>query len=181
MKSEVKQCQNCKNDFIIEPDDFSFYEKMRVSTPTFCPECRFIRRLCWRNERSLYKRICDLCKKNIISMYDKDVTFPVYCPDCWRSDAWNPMEYGKEYDFLKSFFDQFKELFYKVPRISVWSLRNNINVEYANFVYNSKNIYLSYSIIDDSEDIFFSSSESRSPFGVFALTFRTAFAFPALL
>ena len=37
-KSETKTCQNCKNDFIIEPDDFSFYEKMKVPAPTFCPE-----------------------------------------------------------------------------------------------------------------------------------------------
>lgn len=27
MNSETKQCQNCKKDFTIEPDDFAFYEK----------------------------------------------------------------------------------------------------------------------------------------------------------
>lgn len=29
MNSETKNCQNCKSDFIIEPDDFSFYEKIK--------------------------------------------------------------------------------------------------------------------------------------------------------
>jgi RNA polymerase subunit RPABC4/transcription elongation factor Spt4 len=37
---ETKNCQNCKKDFNIEPDDFSFYEKMKVPVPTWCPECR---------------------------------------------------------------------------------------------------------------------------------------------
>ena len=63
MESENRVCQNCKNDFVIELDDFGFYEKMKVPPPTFCPNCRAQRRFMWRNERSLYKRPCSLCKK----------------------------------------------------------------------------------------------------------------------
>ena len=58
---EVRVCQNCHQDFTIEEDDFSFYEKIKVPPPTFCPHCRLVRRLIWRNERSLYKRTCDMC------------------------------------------------------------------------------------------------------------------------
>ncbi|PIR68730.1 hypothetical protein COU48_02340, partial [Candidatus Nomurabacteria bacterium CG10_big_fil_rev_8_21_14_0_10_03_31_7] len=70
MQSETKNCQNCKKNFTIEKEDFNFYEKMKVPPPTFCPECRSQRRMTSRNERVLYKAVCDLCKKNIISMYD---------------------------------------------------------------------------------------------------------------
>ena len=52
MKSETKVCQNCKSDFTIEPDDFNFYGKIKVPAPTFCAECRLIRRLANREERS---------------------------------------------------------------------------------------------------------------------------------
>jgi len=45
MKSETKNCQNCKKDFTIEPEDFNFYEKIKVPPPTFCPECRLQRRI----------------------------------------------------------------------------------------------------------------------------------------
>ena len=38
MTGEQKNCQNCKKDFVIEPDDFLFYEKMKVPAPTFCAE-----------------------------------------------------------------------------------------------------------------------------------------------
>lgn len=33
---ETKSCQNCKKDFIIEPEDFNFYSKMKVPAPTWC-------------------------------------------------------------------------------------------------------------------------------------------------
>ena len=59
MEEQIKNCQNCKQDFVIESEDFSFYEKMKVPPPTFCPDCRLARRLIWRNERTFYKRICD--------------------------------------------------------------------------------------------------------------------------
>ena len=29
MKQETTSCQNCKNQFTIEPDDFQFYEKIK--------------------------------------------------------------------------------------------------------------------------------------------------------
>ncbi len=39
MNSETKICQNCKQNFVIEPEDFDFYRKIDVPPPTWCPEC----------------------------------------------------------------------------------------------------------------------------------------------
>lgn len=80
---QTKQCQNCKQDFMIMPEDFEFYEKIKVSSPTFCPECRMQRRLAFRNERALFRRKCDLCGKDMISMYRAKTPFPVYCLPCF--------------------------------------------------------------------------------------------------
>lgn len=161
-RQETKNCQNCKIDFIIEPEDFLFYEKIKVPPPTFCSHCRFVRRMIWRNERSLYKRKCDMCEKSIIGMYSKDNIFPVYCPDCWKSDNWEAGTYEKSYNFSECFFNQFKELFNKVPRQSIRHIGECINSEYANFVDSSKNVYLSYSILWDSEDIYYSNNVDKS-------------------
>ena len=155
MQSETKTCQNCKKDFVIEPEDFNFYEKMQVPPPTFCRECRLQRRLSWRNERTLYKRTCDLCKKRIISAYDRNVTFPVYCRECWYGDAWDAASYGRECDFSRPFFEQLKNLFNFVPQRALWQ-RNSINSDYSNMVGESRNIYLSVSVIRGSENIFYS-------------------------
>src|SRR3989339_1109792 len=96
-ESETKNCQNCKKNFTIEPDDFRFYEKIKVPPPTWCPSCRMIRRMIWRNERVLYKSICALCKKNMISMYNPDNKFKVYCDSCWWGDNWDLTDYSLSY------------------------------------------------------------------------------------
>jgi len=156
MKQEIKNCQNCKNDFQIDPEDFSFYEKIKVPPPTFCPECRMIRRLMWRNERSLTKRECGLCKNNLISMYSDEVA-PVYCTGCWNSGKWDQFKNAKDYDFSLSFFEQLKELFKINPRFYAYKFGNFINSEFVNYAKDNKNCYLAYSVIE-CEDILYSTS-----------------------
>ena len=155
-QEEKKVCQNCKKDFMIEPDDFSFYEKIKVPPPSWCPECRMIRRMTWRNERFLYKRICGLCNKSIISIYRKESPFIVYCHKCFRSDNWNPLNYGQEYDFKKPFFIQFNELQKKVPRLYAM-VTDCVNSEYVNGAAYNKNCYLIFAS-DHNEDSFYSHS-----------------------
>ncbi|KKQ07732.1 MAG: hypothetical protein US18_C0009G0011 [Parcubacteria group bacterium GW2011_GWB1_36_5] len=142
-KSQNVICQNCKKDFTIEPDDFGFYEKIKVPPPTWCPECRMIRRMLFRNERSLYKQNCDLCKKSIISMYAPEQKYTVYCIDCYNSDNWDPIDYGKNYNFSKNFFEQLGELFKKIPRRALYQ-DFAVNSEYTNQAVYIKNCYLCF-------------------------------------
>src|SRR3989344_4713434 len=130
MDSETITCQNCHNEFVIEPDDFAFYEKMKVPAPTWCSECRLIRRLAYREERSFFKDRCVKCKKDIVSLYAPGHLFPVYCSECWWSDSWDGTDYGKEYDFQKPFFQQLRELQDRVPTQAT-NLRNSTNCEYC--------------------------------------------------
>ncbi|RJP43898.1 hypothetical protein C4587_02410, partial [Candidatus Parcubacteria bacterium] len=155
MTSETRNCQNCKQQFTVESEDFDFYKKISVPPPTWCPQCRIIRRMCFRNERALYRRKCDLCEKGILSMYPEDALFPVYCRDCWYSDKWDPLEYGRDYKWDQPFFGQFRELLRVVPRLAFMSIHTNVNCDYANFLADAKNAYLSYSIVK-SENIFYS-------------------------
>jgi hypothetical protein len=142
MQQETKNCQNCKKDFTIESDDFAFYEKMKVPTPTFCPDCRLQRRLAFRNERTLYKRKCDLCGKDMIAMYDKDGGIISYCGECWWSDKWDALSFGQDYDFSRPFFEQFSELLRKVPHQNLVGIFSTwINTEYANMNHELKNCY----------------------------------------
>src|SRR3989344_8834739 len=119
MTSETRQCQNCRQSFVIEPDDFGFYEKIEVPPPTRCPECRYQRRLANRNEWSFYKRTCSLCGKENISIYNPEYPGLVYCQTCWWSDKWDRYAYGREFDFSRPFFEQFQELRLKVPHIAM--------------------------------------------------------------
>ena len=115
MNGQTKNCQNCKKDFTIESEDFAFYEKIKVPPPTWCPECRFQRRLTFRNERVLYKRDCDLCGQDMVTIFAPEKPIKVYCSPCWWSDKWDPLVYAQEYDPARTFFDQFNELLGKTP------------------------------------------------------------------
>jgi len=116
---ETRVCQNCKNSFNIEPDDFSFYEKIKVPPPTFCPECRRQRRFSWRNYINYYKRKCDLTGDSLISLYSEDSGIKVYSPKVWHSDKWSAFDYGMGYDFSRSFFEQYVDLLKSVPKPSM--------------------------------------------------------------
>ena len=143
MQATSRQCQNCQKNFTIEPEDFAFYQKMNVPPPTFCAERRLVRRLVLRNERTLYKRNCDLCKKEIVSMYSTDKPFPVYCYACWWGDKWDPYSYGRNIDFSRLFFEQYLELQNVVPRVGLFN-SNTVNSEYSNYALDDKNCYLCF-------------------------------------
>ncbi|MBI4225433.1 MAG: hypothetical protein HY617_03825 [Candidatus Sungbacteria bacterium] len=141
MNQEIKQCQNCKKPFTIKPEDFEFYEKIKVPPPTWCPECRFQRRMIWRNENIFYKRKCDATGKDIFSMFSPNAPVKVYDRDYWWSDQWDPMQYGNEYDFSRPFFEQLKELIQTVPWPSR-SFLNNVRSEYCMNCSNLKECYM---------------------------------------
>ncbi len=140
---ESHQCQNCKKNLIIEPEDLHFYERINVSPPTFCPECRMIRRFTWRNERSLYHGACKATGKKVITMFGPDSGVTVYDRDYFWGDAWDPRDNGLNYDFQKTFFHQFEELLKKAPLPNLAN-NNNINSEYVNHSQQCKDCYLIY-------------------------------------
>ena len=144
MQSETKNCKNCKIEFIIVTEDFEFYEKVKVPPPTFCPDCRMQRRMAWRNERGLHMRTCDLCAKQVVSLHPADARFPVYCQTCWWTDKWDPMSYGRGYDFSRPFFEQFKELQSVVPRqhTNNYAESTMVNSQYSNCSGECKNCYM---------------------------------------
>ncbi len=139
--SENKICQNCKKEFIITPNDFGFYEKMKVPAPTFCSTCRLQRRFMFRNNRVFYRRVCQLCNKSMLALYHPEKPFTVYCRECWLSDSWDPMSYGRDYDFTLPFFEQFKALQITVPRSNMYQT-NFVNSEYCNYGLDFKDCYL---------------------------------------
>jgi len=141
MNSETRICQNCKKDFVIEQDDFDFYEKIKVPAPTFCPECRLIRRMTWRNERSLFKRVCDYSKESIITMFHPEANVKIYNRDIWWSDKWDPKDHGIEYDFSRPFFEQYKDLLSRVPLQNLGN-ENCDTSKYVNHSQELKNCYL---------------------------------------
>jgi hypothetical protein len=99
---QTKICKKCKSSFDITDKDLELYDKIspkfegkkyQIPIPNICPECRQQNRLTFRNERKLYKRKCNLTKKEIISIYSPDKPYKVYNHKDWCSDKWDALDY----------------------------------------------------------------------------------------
>ncbi len=162
---ENKTCRQCLANFTVSDDDLKFYKKISpeffgrkylIPSPTLCPECRLQRRMSFRNIRKVYRRKSDKSGKELISMYAPNSPFKVYSLEEFESDDWDGRDFGQDFDFSRSFFEQFRELQLKVPRPHA-SVRSDTleNAEFINGANNAKNVYMSFSIMF-SENIYFS-------------------------
>lgn len=138
----LKTCKNCNSEFKITPKDQNFYTQMKVAEPTQCLPCRRQRKFAFRNERCLYHRHCDLCKKETIAVFPAKTNYIVYCYECWWSDKWDPMSYAHEYDFNRPFFEQYSEFEKSIPHFALFQDGTSENCKYVNYGYGNKSCYL---------------------------------------
>lgn len=157
-----RTCTQCSAPFEITDDDLAFTEKISpvfggvtcaIPPPTLCPDCRVQRRMSWRNDRTFYHRKCDKTGTMFISMYAPDTKFPVYKQDVWHGDSWEGLDYGRDYDFSRSFFEQWGELRDQVPHWGV-AIANCENSDYCNYCTDEKNCYLDIAA-EGNEDCYF--------------------------
>lgn len=74
-------------------------------------------------------------------MYSPDKPFTVYCPSCFHSDTWEALDFGREYDFSRPFFEQWQELLRAVPHLSLLQ-ENVVKSPWVNYETDEKNCYL---------------------------------------
>jgi len=130
--------------------------------PKLCPNCRQQARLSFRNERNLYKWICNATGKPIISLYHPESNYVVYSKDFWESDSWNAMDFWQEYIKNKDFFTQYKTLHSLVPKKAIYGIMNE-NSDYTSDCTHCKNCYLLYAsdyCVDSSYGLMQNSKDS---------------------
>jgi len=145
-------CKHCQASFQVTDDDLQFLKDISpviqgkaqlIPAPTLCPSCRLQRRLALINQTFVCTRPSSISNKRIFSMFPEEVPFPVYENDYWWSDAWNALDYGKEPDPSRSFFDQYRDLERAVPHFALMTLQNE-DCEYCNNVSQNKHCYLCF-------------------------------------
>ncbi len=145
-----RHCAASGEPFEVSEADLAFYEKISpvfggkkhlIPPPMLCPDCRQQRRLAFRNERKLYKRKSDLSEKELISIYSPEKPYTIYDQEEWWSDSWDPLSYGQEFDFSRTFFSQFEVLSRAVPRVALVNNQAE-NSPYCNFADWNKECHL---------------------------------------
>ncbi len=80
---------------------------------------------------------------NMITMFSPTSPFKVYCSKCYYSDNWDPLSYGRDYDFSKPFFKQWDDLQHDVPQLALMQ-ENVVNSTWVNYEMDAKNCYLNF-------------------------------------
>jgi hypothetical protein len=145
-------CAVSGQKFEITDEDLRFYEKIAgevggVPVPSLCPNERGRRRWAWRG-KELCMRDCDKCGENVMSWFPPELGragfesagLVTYCDECFRAEEFDALEYGREFDFERPFFEQFFEMARQVPRHISNSI-NNVNSEYIISSHRNKNCY----------------------------------------
>ncbi len=147
---EWRECSNCRQDFAITDKDLEFYDKIspmfngtkyEIPAPTLCPDCRAQKKYALLNLTTLYKRKCDFTNKTIVSIYSPDSDYKVYDQEIWRSDKRDPIDYGRDFDFTRPFFEQFDNLNSSVPKLSLINMSSE-NSEYTALWWWNKDCYM---------------------------------------
>jgi len=103
----------------------------------------------------MYKRKSDLSGKDLVSVYAPNSPYKVYGLDEWWGDRWDALEYGRDFDFTRPFFEQFNELLLAVPRLALFNAKTE-NSEYVNYTTETKDSYLSSVVYYGCESIYHS-------------------------
>ncbi|RJQ28432.1 hypothetical protein C4571_03610 [Candidatus Parcubacteria bacterium] len=146
MTAETKTCTTCDARFIIESEDVAILKQLDIPHPGECTFCVWQRLLAFWVFGKFRKTKSALSGKTIITTFGEGVRFPIYDRTEWVSDAWDPLTYGRDYDFSRSFFEQFKELRDAVPHPHQ-SGTQNTNCDWCDDVWESKNCYLIRSLL----------------------------------
>ena len=139
-------CRVTNKNFTITDEDRAYYAKINVPEPTLCPTERLRRRMAHRNDMTLYRSKCSKTGEPIISQFAPDSGVTVYKRELWWSDDWDPMEFGRDYDFSKPFFEQFYELYKSAPHPNLITI-NAENSDYTNYNFANVNCYMCFTAI----------------------------------
>jgi hypothetical protein len=159
----IKACRQCKAEFDVSNSDLAFYDRMspvflgkkyQIPAPQLCPACREQHRFSFRNEWSLYHGKCGLTEKPMITLYSPEKPYKVYEQSVWWSDQFDGLDYGRDFDFSRPFFEQWHDLSLAVPRVSIHNSKSE-NSEYTNYSAENKNCFMTVGAVEN-EDIYFS-------------------------
>jgi len=150
VKAFEQICRECSAGFTVPPEESAFLQRLSpriagrcegLPQPDLCPGCREQRRLAFRNEWNMYRRRCDFSGRELIAIYHAGSPYKVFDPAVWWSDDFDPLQYGRAFDFSRPFFEQFHELNLEVPKAAIQNAKSE-NSAFTNYSAENRNCYL---------------------------------------
>jgi hypothetical protein len=83
----VLKCSRSGTNYKIQKGELSFYRKMEIPLPQLSPNERYLERLNLRTPRSISKRPCSKCSKEIWSSIPATSSLEVLCEEDFQANA----------------------------------------------------------------------------------------------
>lgn len=151
-------CAQCNALFTISKEEQTLRHRISPSIGgtiyhfpdrTLCHLCARQKRFALRNEYNLYTSK-DVHGAPIVSLYSPEKAYKVLTDEEWHSTSWDPMDYGKDVDLSRSFFQQFHELEKAVPVKALDQNNTGENCTYTASGDGNQNCYLTFSTVMSS-------------------------------
>ena len=133
--------------------DLQYRQQKLQETRAFTPFEEYVKEIYSRYPFTFYK------EKGATSCYPETKRVPTLTSlQQFQQDRDWYLQYGIDYDENTSFFKQFSKLYRTIPQPRILHYRENHNADFANYSLWSKNIYLSFTVINNCENVVYSFS-----------------------
>ncbi|MBI3626512.1 hypothetical protein HY224_00510 [Candidatus Uhrbacteria bacterium] len=140
---ESKTCRFSGKKFTVTEQERQCYERFGLPLPDihpmerlrYCPAFYNAYVLQWTKDARTGKKILtNLDPKEFPVIYDNNY---------WMSSEFDARDYGREIDFTRPFFEQYKEMYWATPQPNLTSI-NNEDCDFCNYTVNSRHCYLTF-------------------------------------
>lgn len=154
--SQVRTCHISGQKFFVSDQEEEYCRSQNIPLPNISPIERIRAVTSFDNCLHLYNGQCAWTKESILTTLPPELGHITYNPDVFIGSEWDPLSYGRDYDFSRPFFDQFTDLFQLVPLPSRFLTLSTLeNSDFVNGVTGAKNCYLIFNCTT-CEDCLFS-------------------------
>jgi hypothetical protein len=116
-----KTCRLTGKTFVISDEEADLNNFFGMRAAGLCPEERYRSLLLFSPQKHFFLRSCDATGEQLFSIYSPTAPFPVYSQQAWLAPDWDPLQYGRTFDFKRLFVEQLLELWRAVPRAAAYS------------------------------------------------------------
>ena len=154
--SKNADCIYCGKNFIITDLEEGLLQKHRFKNPEHCPTCNFKLLNSYLNDKHLYNRVDSKNWKKIISIFSEDFNWKVIDAKEYKKFILDDRWFLFWKDISDDIFSDFINLNKSFPKPARFIYPWLENADYSSHVGRSKNLYLSYCVFTDCEDIYYS-------------------------
>jgi len=154
--AEIKKCKFCNKEFAVFDIEKEIYDKHWFKLAEHCSDCNFKLLNSFINDKHLYHRK-DIDWNNIISVLSDSYSWEVIEVSKYKNLVSDDFALKFWKNLCEDIFAEFYDLYNSFPKASRLVYPWLENADYSSHVWWSKNLYLSYCVFWECEDVYYSS------------------------